>query len=623
MRCMNRVRHIVGALALMVLLLAPTTASVNAQEATTFSSAVVTNNFYDTTLQHNIPNLRVVRNGETHEVNFLDHYNATGGLTRWGLPTSEVVEEEIGNLSQYYQRGVVDWHWRQDLGRYVMERRLAWDFFGGGSGGSVDLGVEPGRFNPHPGEELGPWGHKVSDFSVDGIYTGFKSFFESLGGVQAFGYPKTDARIDTNAAGTLHIQGATPGRNRQYFQAAVLEHHPEDDNDPVKLQLLGDSLRDLNYPKFSWRTYAAFRPATALAPGQRYAVPRVVRRFTADGRPVTPDPNPVTPPVTTADPTATPGPGATPRPTATAVPTQVPVTPQSASVWFGTSDRGLAHYDGTNWKTYRTFKDPILPDDAINDIFIAADGSKWFATQSGLARLQGTTWSLFDTSTAGFAGNEVTAVHVLGTLVWIGTDGDGASFGRISGSTIRWEKLDRDNSNIPSDVVRDVLIINEQLNRVWLATANGAAIFNDGTWQIFQNIDTTSLAAHSGNVWVGTNGHGASVYNGVVWTNYTTTNSNIASDTIRRITVSPDGRVWMATQNGVSVYDGARWTNYNSFASGIASNDVYDIAIDAAGQAWVATDEGASVLLTNGVWQPYQTANSDIHDDALRAVAVE
>ena len=79
----------------------------------------------------------------------------------------------------------------------------------------------------------------------------------------------------------------------------------------------------------------------------------------------------------------------------------------------------------------------------------------------------------------------------------------------------------------------------------------------------------------------------------------------------------------MATQNGVSVYDGARWTNHNSFASGITSNDVYDIAIDAAGQAWVATDEGASVLLTSGVWQPYQTANSDIHDDALRAVAVE
>ena len=603
----------------MVLLFGLATAPIHAQETTTFTSAVVTKNYYDETLEHNIPNLRVIRNGQTHEVNFLDHYNATGGITRWGYPTSEVVEEETGNLAQYYQRGVVDWHWRQDLGRYVMERRLAWDFFGGGLGSSVDQGVEPGILNPHPGETVGPWGHKVSDFSIDGRYTGFKGFYDSLGGVDAFGYPKTDARADLRADGTLRI--GTPGFIRQYFQAAVFEHHlgsPE----PVQLRLLGDDLRNLNYPRFSWRTYAAFRVATPLALGQRYVVQRVMRGFNSIGQPVAPDPTATPRPGTPVAPTATPSPGATPGPTAT--PTQVPVTPQSVNVWFGTADRGLAYYDGTTWKTYRTFKDPILPGDAINDIFIAADGSKWFATQNGLARLHGTTWSEFTTSDVGFAGNQVTAVHVLGNLVWIGTDGDGASFGRISGSTIRWEKLDRNNSHIPSDIVRDVLIVSEQLNRVWLATASGAAIFNNGIWQPFQNIDTTSLAIDSsGNVWVGTNGHGVSVRTGEIWDDYTTANSAIASDTIRDITIGPDGRVWLATSNGVSVYGGGSWRNHNSFASGITSNDVYDIAIDAAGQVWVATDEGASVLLTSGVWHPYQTANSDIHDDALRAVAVE
>ena len=325
-------------------------------------------------------------------------------------------------------------------------------------------------------------------------------------------------------------------------------------------------------------------------------------------------------PGTPVSPTATPIPGATPVPTATPMP--APVVPAGTSVWFGTADKGVSHFDGTNWETTRSFKDP-LPSDEINDIFIASDGSKWFATQNGLGWLRGGAWLPFRTSSSGFAANEVTSVHVLGNLVWVGTDGGGASFGRITGSTVRWEKLDRSNSSIPSDVVRDVLIINEQLNRVWLATDNGAAIFNNGTWQIFQNIDTTSLAAHLGNVWVGTNGHGVSVYNSVTWTDYTTTNSAIASDTIRHITIGPDGRVWLATQNGVSVYNGTNWANHNSFASGITSNDVYDIAIDAAGQVWVATDAGASVLLTSGIWQPYQTANSDIHDDSIRAVAVE
>ena len=70
------------------------------------------------------------------------------------------------------------------------------------------------------------------------------------------------------------------------------------------------------------------------------------------------------------------------------------------------------------------------------------------------------------------------------------------------------------------------------------------------------------------------------------------------------------------------MYDGTNWANYNRFTSGIASNDVYDIAIDAAGRVWAATDEGASVLV-NGVWESFQTVNSDIHDDALRSVEAE
>lgn len=628
MRCMNWVRHMGVALALTVFLFAPATASVNAQEATTFTSAVVTRNFYDRTLEHNIPNLRVIRNGQTHEVNFLDHYSSTGGLTRWGFPTSEVVEEETGNLAQYYQRGVVDWHWRQDLGRYVMERRLAWDFFGGGSGGSVDLGVEPGRINAHPGEVLGPWGHKISDFSSEGIYTGFKSFFDSLGGVQAFGFPKTDARIDNRSPGTLFIEAADPGFIRQYFQAAVLEHH-RGDPEPVKLRLLGDDLRNLNYPRDSWRTYAAFSPATSLASGQRFAIQRVTRGLTSAGRPVSPDPTATPRPGTTVVPTATPSPETPVAPTATPVPAApvAPVTPARTSVWFGTSDKGLAHYDGTNWTTTREFKDP-LPSDDINDIFISGDGSKWFATDNGLAWLRGGAWIPFNTSSPGFAGNEVTSVHVVGSLVWIGSDGGGASFGHISGSTIRWSLLNKTTaSELPSNVVRDVLIIGEQLNRVWLATDNGVAIYNNGTWQSFQSqlssVDTTSLAVDlSGQVWVGTNGNGVSVFNGVTWTNHHRTNSDLTNDTIRSITVGPDGRVWLATQAGVSVFDGTNWANYNRFTSGIASNDVYDIAIDSAGRAWAATDDGASVF-ASGVWNSFQTANSDIHDDSLRAVAVE
>jgi hypothetical protein len=254
--------------------------------AAAFDSAVVTANQYDQTLRHNIPDLRVTRGGRVLDAGFLDHYRRTGGLTRWGLPTSEVFEEEEGNLVQYYQRGVVDWHVRPDLGgAYVIERRLAWDYFGGGLGGSTDLGTENGRpANPNPGMQLGPWGHRVSNVSVNGVNTGFLDFFRTLGGVESFGFPKSEARpdVDPPATNTLHIPGATPGFIRQYFQAAVVEYHPGDPA-PVKLRLLGDDLRDKVYAGEAWRRWQSFSPAVEATVGGPYTIERVMTNGGAGG----------------------------------------------------------------------------------------------------------------------------------------------------------------------------------------------------------------------------------------------------------------------------------------------------------------------------------------------------
>ena len=217
-------------------------------------------------LDHNIPNLEVTISDQVLAADFLSHFRRTGGIERWGFATSEVLVLEDNTLTQFYQRGVVDFH---NLGSgWVVERRLAWDYVGGGRGGSVDLGVEPGTSNPHPGIRLGPWGHKVSNFAVGGEVIGFADFFERLGGVAALGLPKSEAREDTGADGTLHFPGGTLGFIRQYFQSAVLEFHPSDPNFPVKLTLLGDTLRSRLVPNHE--QFDAFAPAQELAIGGEY-----------------------------------------------------------------------------------------------------------------------------------------------------------------------------------------------------------------------------------------------------------------------------------------------------------------------------------------------------------------
>ena len=234
-------------------------------------SAVVLRSIFtepDAHLAHNIPNLRVTVGGGDVACNFLSHYETTGGVTRWGFATSEVVEERPGSLTQYYQRGVVDCQERDGLWR--MERRLVWDYLGGGLGDAPDLGTEPDLVSDQVGLPLGPWGHRVSNMAVDGTPTGFLDFFVELGGLQAFGHPKTDARLDDAPGAILAIEDADPGVIRQYFQAAVFEHHPGSP-EPVQLRLLGDAVRDRIYPFGSHQAFQSFQSAPALRYGQAYA----------------------------------------------------------------------------------------------------------------------------------------------------------------------------------------------------------------------------------------------------------------------------------------------------------------------------------------------------------------
>ena len=274
----------------------------------------------DVHLAHNIPDLLLtLPDGSETTCNFLTHYESTGGLTRWGYTTSEVLEERPGFLTQYYQRGVVDCHERE--GVWLMERRLAWDHFGGGIDGSEDLGFEPHLLSDQPGQLLGPWGHRVSDYAVDGRYTGFLRFFTDLGGVPSFGYPKTEARYDNDPRRQLGIAAATEGFIRQYFQAAVMEFHP-DTLAPVMLRLLGDDLRDRRYPNESYKLYSSFASVPPLQVGQIFIVEDVVA-------------NPVRAPPLGTPITSPPGPPAPARPSASAI--------RIDRVHFSAPDAHLAH----------------------------------------------------------------------------------------------------------------------------------------------------------------------------------------------------------------------------------------------------------------------------------------
>lgn len=221
--------------------------------------------------EHNLTNWLVRLDGQLRVVPFGAYFTATGGIDRWGWPISEPLLESSGTVTQYFQRGVMDWTADAD-GRRAMLPRPVWDFLGGGRGGAPDLGTEPDVLSDQPGVLVGTWGHRVSDFAVDGTEVGFLEFFNTYGGEAQFGAPRTEARPDTGAAGTLHADDAPSGVIRQYFQNAVFEYAP-DRPQPVRLRLIGESLRDRLYP--DWSEHPTFADQAAVEQGQSVNIPDV------------------------------------------------------------------------------------------------------------------------------------------------------------------------------------------------------------------------------------------------------------------------------------------------------------------------------------------------------------
>ncbi|MCY3782676.1 MAG: hypothetical protein OXG79_02700 [Chloroflexi bacterium] len=587
-----------------------------AQSATGFDSVRVVSSVRTTdaanpALSHNIPRLEVTIAGQTLTADFAAFYDSSGGLTRWGLPTSEVFQEETGALTQYYQRGVVDFHPRTDLGGiYVMERRLAWDYFGGGIAGSVDMGVEPGTSNNNSGEEHGPWGHKVSNFSVGGVWTGFLNFFRTYGGVDAFGFPKTEARIDTNRPGTLHIPAATTGFIRQYFQAAVLEHHP---GAGVRLRLLGDDLRNRLYPNDTWQGISAFNAVAPLTDGAEYQVEVV-------------DLTPPPPPTPTAG-AVTPG---TTTPAATPAATTPSLTNELVVV--GTTDAGLAVYDGA-WHSIKA-EDTDLVDNQIQALHVDGDGQIWVGTPVGASRIgrdgKGVVYTL-DSTNRGLGSNDVQAIAGgrASNVLYMGHPDQGVS---ILAGTAAWDRKRPDNSELPDLDVRDIFVVDESLGRVWFATRQGAALYDQrtDTWPRFitramipevirDNI--TSVAVDSGGrLWLGLLNEGVvHSANLVTWVQLGTS-EGLGSEEVRDLLVASNGDVWVATASGVSrVVDGVV-TTYTTGNSALPADGAHALAETADGRVWVATDGGVGVF-DGSSWTSFTTAGG-LSSDATTAIAV-
>ncbi len=321
---------------------------------------------------------------------------------------------------------------------------------------------------------------------------------------------------------------------------------------------------------------------------------------------------------------------------------------ENGTIWIGTWGGGLTTYNGTNWTTYDTSNSNI-PNNFVVSLAIDSNQTKWIGTwDGGIVSFDGTNWTTYDTSNSVLPDNRVNSIETDSSgKIWVGTGvyggyGGLASYDGINlikydtldGYYIRTIAIDKDeniwigstnglikydrtnwsfftsyNSGLPDNSIHS--LTTDTSDVLWIGTQNSGVVNYDGTiFNIVSNIVLPSnfvpsiLIDKSDNKWIGTI-LGLTKYNGILSTNYNTSNSEIPYNNIEAIVIDNMNNKWIGTGKGLAEFDGINWTIYNDANSGIpAPSYIFSLFDNPLGNLWIGTS-GRLTELDGTYWHTH------------------
>jgi len=179
----------------------------------------------------------------------------------------------------------------------------------------------------------------------------------------------------------------------------------------------------------------------------------------------------------------------------------------------------------------------------------------WFGSDGmGMAKLSGNTWTTWSRTTA------VNAFTYHNRDIYIGT-GTGLEFWNS------YEILEVNDEYLINPNVR--ALVNDSNNKLWIGTAAGITIFENGRFSYDLTPDTDELPSlniyamlrdSQNRIWIGTDQGLSKIKNGT-WTPYTDIGLN-SSKVIKLAEI--DSTIYAGTEAGVAYYDGSSWVPISS-----------------------------------------------------------
>jgi hypothetical protein len=244
---------------------------------------------------------------------------------------------------------------------------------------------------------------------------------------------------------------------------------------------------------------------------------------------------------------------------------------------------------GEEWIVYNT-TNSILPDNQVHAIAIDNNDVQWIATASGLVRFDGAQWMLYTAGTGSLPSSFITALATNNGTVWVGTD---KGLAKYDGTA--WTVYD-------STAIQGNLVV----SRIFCDMATGI-------------------------VWAGTE-KGLLKYEAGVWTRYDDSNSGLAEDLVRSVTVDKNGVLWVGTFDHFKFlgrlwkFDGATWTNTRLDHRELPSSFPDVLTVDRNNVLWLGvkgTTGGAIVRIEGEHWKIFRNTDSPWLHGGISALVFE
>ncbi len=273
-------------------------------------------------------------------------------------------------------------------------------------------------------------------------------------------------------------------------------------------------------------------------------------------------------------------------------------------IWvFATRPTMVMMFDGTAWRApeetdWRAkVRFPMVSD---------GKGGTWaYHEGSGVVWFKGDTYKIH-TPADGLSGSVVTALAIdRNNAVCVGTTKGLSHF-----NGVEWTSCSGASAP-PGTDVRSIAIDTE--NAAWVVTDKGVFSIRGTEWvtRILDGGFQQMVVGSDGVKWFATSAGGLTRYDGVTWTSYTTDNSGIPDNYIKKFTIDNTGVIWLSCSRsiansagfGLTRFNGYTWANWNT--DGPIENISYSAAVDHDNVKWFGTDIGVSRY--DGVkWTNYQ-----------------